>query len=140
MPNETNETRHRQVKYLNNVVEAYHGKLKLRRCYKTVRPTPKPKANTLLCLTTSPLHRVCNRALSGEVQLESVGRSSERKCEQPPDWIPMFRHGIPTIVRLLGFSLSRGGIEFVYLRGDPPRLPLLVGVMEPSVGTSAVLG
>ena len=34
-----NETRHRQVKYLNNVVEADHGKLKL------LRPTPRSRAS-----------------------------------------------------------------------------------------------
>ena len=119
----SNETRHRQVKYLNNVVEADHGKLKLLirpvrgfktlkttyatikgfevmralrkgqagmfalrggavgeariverafeigaprprswRCYKTVWPTPKPKADTCPDPTTSLIHQVCNRA------------------------------------------------------------------------------
>ena len=37
-------------------------------CYKTVWPTPKPKANTLSCLTTSPLHRVCNRAITAAMR------------------------------------------------------------------------
>ena len=45
-----NETRHRQVKYLNNVVEADHGKLKLLirpvRGFKTLKtPTPRSRAS-----------------------------------------------------------------------------------------------
>ena len=30
--------------------------------------------------------------LSSDVQFESVVRSDDRKCEDTPHWIPMFRH------------------------------------------------
>ena len=43
-----NETRHRQVKYLNNVVEADHGKLKL-----LLRPVRGFKTLKMLCSATS---------------------------------------------------------------------------------------
>ena len=120
------ETRHRQVKYLNNVVEADHGKLKLllrpvrgfktlKTAYATIKGFEIMRADRRACLrrrtvrsdrghgaAAGPLRQVCNRADANTARARGDGHARRAHRGRParPGWVRRARAGTGRAVKV----------------------------------------
>ena len=83
------DTRHRQVKYLNNVIEADHGKLKLlirpARGFKTLKIRAQLNPPPLKCRIVGKTSASCAR-IAGLVRALWAVMACARSCRGPVSW------------------------------------------------------